>query len=380
MRAEAAVHAANIRRSLEVLRARLDWDTVADRLAKLDARAEDPELWNDPQAAQGVMRSRQRLGRFVGDYRELEQEFEDLQAFAELAEEEADDSAAKEAESGLAALAVRALEREREALLSGETDGNDAFIEINAGAGGTESCDWAHMLGRMYRRWAERRGFTAETVSETAGEEAGLRSTTIQILGEAAYGWAKTETGVHRLVRMSPFDSQGRRHTSFASVWVVPVLDDTIEIDIQEKDLRIDTFRASGSGGQHVNKTDSAVRITHIPTGTVATSSEKSQHMNRAQAMKVLRARLFDLEFQKREAERQKLAEAKTDIGWGHQIRSYVLQPHRFVKDLRTGVVVNDAESVLDGNIDGFMEAELVRRVSGTAVAEETDESDRAGT
>ncbi len=372
MRAESAGYVAEIQRSLELLRARLDWDTVDERMARLDARAEDPELWSNPAAAQKMLRERRRLAKFIADYRELEQELEDLEALAGLGKEEGDPDTEMEAEQGLFALSEHAQKRELEALLSGETDGNDAYLEINAGAGGTESCDWAEMLDRMYRRWAQKRGFTVETVSETAGEEAGLRSVTMQVAGEDAYGWLKSESGIHRLVRISPFDSQGRRHTSFASVWVVPVLDETIEIDIQEKDLRVDTFRSSGAGGQHVNKTDSAVRITHIPTGTVAVSSEKSQHQNRAQAIKILRARLYDLECQKRDAEKQKLEASKTDIGWGHQIRSYVLQPHRFVKDLRTGETSTNTDSVLNGELDSFMAAELLRRMSAASHSERT--------
>ena len=366
MRAESALIAKDIRQSLSLLRARLDWESAGERLAKLDVQAEDPDLWSDPDLAQALLRSRRRLARSMDGYRELERQLEDLEALATLGDEERDEEAEAEAEQGLAELRERARGEELAALLSGEADGNDAFLEINAGAGGTEACDWAQMLVRMYRRWAAQRGFNVELISESLGEEAGIRSTTLRVSGDDSFGWLKTEAGVHRLVRMSPYDSAGRRHTSFASVWVSPVIDDTIEIDIQERDIRIDTFRASGAGGQHVNKTDSAVRITHLPTGIMATSSEKSQHQNRAQAMAILRARLFELERSRREEERRKVEASKTDIGWGHQIRSYVLQPHRFVKDLRTGLTLTDADAVLDGDIQRFMAAELVRRVESS--------------
>ncbi len=373
MRAEIVAISAEIRQSLELLRARLDWESVPDRMARYDAEAEAPDLWSDPGRAQAVLRARRRLARSVEGCRELEEALEDLEALAELGAEEADAETEDEAERELAALRETARRQEMEALLSGEMDGNDAFLEINSGAGGTEACDWARMLVRMYSRWSERRGYAVETVSEAAGEEAGIRSATLRINGDDAYGWLKTEAGVHRLVRMSPYDSQGRRHTSFASVGVVPVIDDTIEIDILDSDLRIDTFRASGAGGQHVNKTDSAVRITHLPTGIVALSSEKSQHQNRMQAMAVLRARLYDLERQRLEEEKRKLRGEKTDIGWGHQIRSYVLQPHRFVKDARTGHMSSDTEGVLNGNLDTFMATELVRRVAEGAKEQSPD-------
>ena len=262
--------------------------------------------------------------------------------------------------------AAEAKRRELESLLSGEADGNDGFLEVHAGAGGTESQDWAEMLLRMYVRWAEQRGYKAEWIEESPGEEAGIKSAVIKVSGESAYGWLKTESGVHRLVRISPFDAGARRHTSFASVWVYPVVDETIDIEIADKDLRIDTYRASGAGGQHVNRTDSAVRITHLPTNIVVQcQAERSQHRNKAEAMSMLRARLYEQALQEREAEAQALAEQKSDIGWGHQIRSYVLQPYRMVKDLRTGVESSNPDAVLDGEIDGFLAASLAARIGG---------------
>ncbi len=284
----------------------------------------------------------------------------------EMAEAEGDSGLVGEAEAELASLQKKAKTVEMESLFSGEADGNDAYVEIHAGAGGTESQDWAEMLLRMYMRWAEKRGFTATTVQYMAGEEAGVKSVTLEVKGEDAYGWLKTESGVHRLVRISPFDSNSRRHTSFASVWVYPVVDDLIEVEILDKDLKIDTYRASGAGGQHVNTTDSAVRITHIPTKIVVQcQSERSQHKNRASAMKMLKARIYEQELQKREEEAQAQADAKTEIGWGHQIRSYVLQPYQMVKDLRTGVESGNPQAVLDGDLDKYMQAALAARVTG---------------
>ncbi len=283
---------------------------------------------------------------------------------AELGEAEGDESSIEEARATLAGIRQRVTQRELEALLSGEADGNDAFLEVHAGAGGTESQDWANMLLRMYVRWAERKKYKVEWIEESEGEEAGIKSATVRISGPNAYGWLKTESGVHRLVRISPYDSNARRHTSFASVGVFPVIDDTIEVDIQEKDLRIDTYRASGAGGQHVNRTDSAVRITHMPTNIVVQcQAERSQHKNRAQAMSMLKARLYEMELQKREAEKQAMHDSKTDIGWGHQIRSYVLHPYQMVKDLRTEVETSDTQGVLDGDLDSFMGAALAQRV-----------------
>ncbi len=296
----------------------------------------------------------------------IESELADLTTLAELADDEGDKQSLVEAQAMLAALAETAAKAETEALLSGEADGNDAFLEIHPGAGGTESNDWAAMLLRMYARWAQKNGYKLEVIEEQAGEEAGVKSATIKIVGHNAYGWLKTESGVHRLVRISPFDSNARRHTSFASVWVFPVVDETINIDIKESDCRIDTFRASGAGGQHVNTTDSAVRITHIPTGIVVQcQNERSQHKNRATAWNMLRARLYERELQRREEAAQAAAASKTDIGWGHQIRSYVLQPYQMVKDLRTGVESPSPDSVLDGDLDRFMTAALAQRVAG---------------
>jgi len=314
-----------------------------------------------------VMRERNRLAGQVEAVRALERELADALEFAELAEEEGDDASIEEVRATLRALKDRAGRAELEALLSGEADGNDAYLEVNSGAGGTESNDWANMLLRMYTRWAQQHGYQVEVIEETGGEQAGIKSATIQVKGPNAYGWLKTEAGVHRLVRISPYDSNARRHTSFSSIWVYPVVDETIEIEINPADVRTDTYRASGAGGQHVNKTDSAVRLTHIPTGTVvACQAGRSQHQNRDEAWKMLRARLYELELQKREAAAQALEDQKTDIGWGHQIRSYVLQPYQMVKDLRTDVETSDTQGVLDGDLDQFMGAALAQRVGAT--------------
>ena len=333
----------------------------------MNARVEDPTLWDNAAAAQALMRERQRLAASVDAVRALERDLEDALGFAEMADEEGDEESLEEARSQLKAIRERGARAELEALLSGEADGNDAFLEINSGAGGTESNDWAGMLLRMYSRWAQAHGMSVEFIEETGGEQAGIKSVTLQIKGQNAYGWLKTEAGVHRLVRISPFDAAAKRHTSFASVWVFPVVDDTIEIDINPADVRTDTYRASGAGGQHINKTDSAVRLTHIPTGVVvACQAGRSQHQNRDEAWKMLRARLYELELQKREAAQQALEDQKTDIGWGHQIRSYVLQPYQMVKDLRTNVETSDTQGVLDGDLDEFMGASLAQRVGAT--------------
>jgi peptide chain release factor 2 len=325
------------------------------------------------------MRERGALEQAIGSYRSLERDLEDALTLLDLAESEEDEASTAEAESQIAALRERAEKQQLGSLLSGEADANDCYLEVNAGAGGTEAQDWAEMLLRMYTRWADDHDCKVEWLEESAGEEAGIKSASIKVIGHNAYGWLKTESGVHRLVRISPFDSQARRHTSFASVWVYPVVDDAIEIEILDKDLRVDTYRASGAGGQHVNRTDSAVRITHLPTGIVVQcQNDRSQHKNRATAMAMLKARLYEHELQKREAEAQAEAEAKSDIGWGHQIRSYVLQPYQMVKDLRTGVEKGNAQGVLDGDIDAFLEASLAQRITGGKEALQAAESETA--
>ncbi len=310
------------------------------------------------------MRERDYLQHSLDSVKELESGLNDNVGLIELGEAEKDEAIVIEAEKAIATLAEKAKQMELESLLSGEADANNAFVEFHPGAGGTESHDWANMLFRMYLRWAEQRGFKTEILEILEGEEAGIKSATIRIIGHNAYGWLKTEAGVHRLVRISPFDSNARRHTSFASVWVYPEIDDNIEIEINEKDLRIDTYRASGAGGQHVNKTDSAVRITHIPTGiAVQCQNDRSQHKNRAEAYKLLRARLYEVELQKREAAAQVVEDNKSDIGWGHQIRSYVLHPYQMVKDLRTGYEDGNTKAILDGRLDPFISASLSQRV-----------------
>jgi peptide chain release factor 2 len=314
------------------------------------------------------MRERTALEDQITAIRRLEQELDDALTLIELGEAEGDDSSIAEGEEAIRALHAEAARRQVETLLSGEADANDTYLEVHSGAGGTESQDWANMLQRMYARWAERRKYKVEVLEMTDGEEAGIKSATLLIKGHNAYGWLKTESGVHRLVRISPYDSNARRHTSFASVWVYPVVDDRINIEIRESDCRIDTFRSSGAGGQHVNTTDSAVRITHIPSGiVVACQQERSQHKNRATAWNMLRARLYEAELKKREEKANAEAAAKTDIGWGHQIRSYVLQPYQLVKDLRTGTQSTNPDAVLDGDLDPFMEASLAQRVYGGA-------------
>ena len=325
---------------------------------------EVPAFWDDPERAREVMRERTRIENALGGYRTLVREMQDNRDLIELGEAEDDAEVVGEAEAALLELGARAARMEIESLLSGEADSNDSFVEIHAGAGGTESQDWAEMLARMYTRWAEAHGYAVELLEESPGEEAGVKSVTMRVKGENAYGWLKTESGVHRLVRISPFDASSRRHTSFASVWAYPVIEDDIEIEIEDKDIRIDTYRASGAGGQHVNRTDSAVRITHIPTNIVVQcQNDRSQHRNRAAAFTMLRARLYELELQKREAEAQAEHAAKSDIGWGHQIRSYVLQPYQMVKDLRTSIEKGNPQAVLDGDLDSFMSAALAARL-----------------
>ncbi len=323
------------------------------------------------------MRERNKLDTSLTEFKRLEADFNDAVEMIELASGEGDAAMIKEAEDSLRAVAKRAGDLEMQSLLSGEADSNDTFIEIHAGAGGTESQDWASMLFRMYTRWAERRGFKWELIEESAGEEAGLKSATILVKGDNAFGWAKTESGVHRLVRISPYDSNARRHTSFASVWVYPVVDDTIAVDIVDKDLRIDTYRASGAGGQHVNKTESAIRITHIPSGIVVScQNDRSQHKNRATAFAMLRSRLYEAELERREAKVDALNATKSDIGWGHQIRSYVLQPYQLVKDLRTGAQSYSPQDILDGDLDAFMQASLAQKLKGGADAAPVEDID----
>lgn len=370
MRAETQSVIAEIEKSLDLLRKRLGWETAEHRLEELNARVEDPTLWDDPANAQKVMRDRQTLADALDACKALAQDLQDQQDLIELGEAEEDAEVVREAEAALTDLRDRAAQKEIEALLDGEADGSDTFLEINAGAGGTESCDWAQMLARMYTRWAEAHGYKVELMSESAGEEAGIKSAAYKISGPNAYGWLKSETGVHRLVRISPFDNQARRQTSFSSVWVYPVVDDSIEIDVKPNEIRIDTYRSSGAGGQHVNTTDSAVRITHLPTGIVVTSSEKSQHQNRANAMAALKSKLYEMELRKRTEAIQEQHDAKGEIGWGNQIRSYVLQPYQMVKDLRTNVETSDTSGVLDGDLDRFMAAALALEVSGKSRAE----------
>ena len=369
MRAEAQASIDQIRSALDLLRRFLDWDRALKRLEELNAKVEDSTLWDDPKAAQEVMRERRRLDEAIGATRAIEKELADTVELMEMAEAEDDHGLVDDAVAALAALAERAERDKVAALLAGEADANNTYVEINAGAGGTESQDWAEMLQRMYSRWGERHGMKVEIVDYHGGEQAGIKSATLLLRGENAYGYAKTESGVHRLVRISPYDSSARRHTSFASVWVYPEVDDDIDIEINESDLKIDTYRSSGAGGQHVNTTDSAVRITHVPTGIiVACQNQRSQHKNRAEALKQLKARLYEAELQRREAEASAEHAAKTDIGWGHQIRSYVLQPYQLVKDLRTGVTSTSPSDVLDGDLDRFMAAALSQRVTGEKI------------
>ncbi|MGO4854501.1 peptide chain release factor 2 [Phaeovulum sp. W22_SRMD_FR3] len=370
MRAETQNTVEAIRKSLKLLGQRMDWETAPHRLEEFNAMIEDGDLWSDPERAQKLMRERQALMDAVESYRSIDRDLTDNVELIELGEMESDPEIIEEAEKSLKALREVAAAKELEALLDGEADGNDTFLEINAGAGGTESCDWASILARMYVRWAEKKGYKVELLSETGGDEAGIRSAGYKISGHNAYGWLKSESGVHRLVRISPFDSAARRHTSFSSVWVYPVVDDNIEIDIPDRDIRIDTYRSSGAGGQHVNTTDSAVRITHLPTGIVVTSSEKSQHQNRANCMAALKSRLYQMELDKRNAAINAAHENKGDAGWGNQIRSYVLQPYQMVKDLRTGHETSDTSGVLDGDLDAFMAATLAQDVSGKSRAE----------
>ncbi len=369
MRAEGQAYINRIEAALALVRLSLDWDRALRRLDELNARVQDPNLWDNPKQAQAISREQKTLETAVNTVNEIAAEMADAVEFIEMGEAEGEDSIVEDGLRTLAALADRADADKVQALLSGEADGNDTYLEIHAGAGGTESQDWAEMLLRMYARWAERRGFKVDTVEYQSGEQAGIKSATLLIKGDGAYGYAKTESGVHRLVRISPYDSSARRHTSFSSVWVYPVIDDSFEIEINPADLKIDTYRASGAGGQHVNTTDSAVRITHQPTGiVVASQQDRSQHKNREIAMNMLKARLYEAEMRAREEAASAEHSAKSDIGWGHQIRSYVLQPYQMVKDLRTGVVSTSPDAVLDGAIDPFISAALAQRVTGEKV------------
>ena len=370
MRAEVQNTVEKIRKSVDLLAQRLNVETAPYRLEEFNARVEDPTLWDDPEAAQKLMRDRQGLVDAMAVHDGIKTDLQDNIDLIELGEMEEDEEVVGEAEAALSKLAVTAAQKELEALLDGEADANDTFLEINSGAGGTESCDWASMLARMYVRWAEKKGYSVELQSESAGEEAGIKSAAYKISGHNAYGWLKSESGVHRLVRISPFDSAAKRHTSFTSVKVYPVVDDNIEIEVNQSDIRIDTYRSSGAGGQHVNTTDSAVRITHAPTGIVVTSSEKSQHQNRDIAMKALKSRLYQMELDKRSALVNEVHENAGDAGWGNQIRSYVLQPYQMVKDLRTSYETSDTKGVLDGDLDGLMGATLALAVSGKSRAE----------
>ena len=328
----------------------------------------DQDLWINPEKAQALLRERTHLEKNIAEITSLESELSDSLDLIEMGELEGDNDIVTEAEASLAALHKICEKKQIESLLSGEADANDCFLEVHAGAGGTEAQDWAEMMTRMYTRWCDGHGYKVEWIEESSGEEAGLKSATIKVSGHNAYGWLKTESGIHRLVRISPYDSNARRHTSFSSVWVFPVIDDSIEIEIEDKDLRVDTYRASGAGGQHVNRTDSAVRITHEPTGIVVQcQNDRSQHRNRATAMNMLKARLYERELRLREEAATEIEASKSDIGWGHQLRSYVLQPYQMVKDVRTNVETSDTQGVLDGDLDQFLEAALAQRLgSGT--------------
>ena len=364
MHPETSAKIDTIKSAVGLLRKHVKYDEAKARLLDLEVIIANGDFWHDQENAQKTMREKNRIERQLSVIDTLQLEMNDLVALLELGAAENDKEVVAEAEASLSNLVCIAEKRQLESLFSGEADANHCFIEVHAGAGGTEAQDWALMLMRMYSRWSEARGFKIHLIEESAGEEAGIKSVTMRVEGENAYGWMKTESGVHRLVRISPYDSSARRHTSFASVWVYPVVDDNIEVEIEDKDLRIDTYRASGAGGQHVNKTDSAIRITHMPTNIVVQcQNDRSQHRNRATAFNMLKARLYELELQRREDAASDAASSKTDIGWGNQIRSYVLHPYQMVKDLRTNVEKGNAQGVLDGDLDDFIEASLAARV-----------------
>ena len=353
-----------IEAAITLLKTHVDVDASRARLDVLMSEIADPDFWNNQEKAQSVMQEKNRLETALGNLSEIEDGLAEQLEMMALGAEEGDNDIVAEAEADILKLAEIAAKRQLESLLSGEADSNNCFIEIHPGAGGTEAQDWAAILMRMYSRWAERRNYKLEVMEELAGEEAGIKSVTMRISGINAYGWMKTESGVHRLVRISPFDSSARRHTSFASVWIYPEVDDNIDIAIVESDLRIDTYRASGAGGQHVNTTDSAIRITHVPTNIVVQcQSDRSQHRNRATALQMLKARLYEQELQKREEAANDTNATKSDIGWGSQIRSYVLHPYQMVKDLRTQAETGNTQAVLDGDLDQFIEASLAARV-----------------
>lgn len=365
MQAEHKHQVDQITESIKLLTEHLDRPKVEARLSELNVLAEDPDLWNNPEKARVVMQEKSRLENSITRLEKMQSRMEDAIDFINMGEEEGDEETIKEGEDELSKLTKECERLETERLLGGQADVNNAYIEIHAGAGGTESADWAGMLLRMYLRWAERSGFKTTLVEEHRGEEAGIKSATVHIQGDYAYGLSKTEIGVHRLVRCSPFDSQNRRHTSFASVFSYPEVDDNIDVEINPSDLRVDTYRASGAGGQHVNTTDSAVRITHTPTNIVVQcQQERSQHKNKDKAMKMLKARLYEHELRKQEAERDEMEAGKSDNGWGHQIRSYVLHPYRMVKDLRTSVETGNTDAVLDGDLDNFIQAALAQKVT----------------
>ncbi len=374
MKAEVVNVVKDIRKSLTLLEKRINLDRTRSRLEELNVMSEAQELWSNPNHAKKLMRERQFLSDCLTSYETLNHQLQETLELYEMAELENDTSILEEAENTLYKIKQAAEYRETEILFDGEVDANDSFLEINAGAGGTESCDWASMLARMYLRWAEKQNYETELISEQLGDEAGIKSVTLKVKGLNAYGWLKTESGVHRLVRISPFDSNARRHTSFSSVWVYPVIDDSIDINIASSEIRIDTFRSSGSGGQHVNTTDSAVRITHIPTGIVVTSSEKSQHQNRANCMSALKSKLYELELRKKTQSIQEAHANKGEASWSNQIRSYVLQPYQLIKDLRTNFETSNSQRVLDGDLSNFMSAALALNVSGKSRSESNTE------